>query len=212
MLQFEIRIHHQDPHLVVVCKPAGLLSVPGRGADKQDCLISRLQRCIPDTLVVHRLDMSTSGLMVFARSKPMQKTLNAAFANREVTKQYVAIVGGLIAQTQGHINLPLLTDWPRRPLQKIDLNHGKPAHTHYTVIHRDTPRHCTRVLLEPTTGRSHQLRVHLLSLGHPILGDALYAPAAIQAQASRLCLHASALSFTHPFTHHRLNFMDAPPF
>jgi tRNA pseudouridine32 synthase / 23S rRNA pseudouridine746 synthase len=212
MRQLGVHIHHQDPHLVVVCKPAGLLSVPGKGPDKQDCQITRLQQDIPDALVVHRLDMSTSGLMVFARSKTAQKLLSAAFANREIGKQYVAIVGGMVKQTEGDIDLPLLTDWPHRPLQKIDLEHGKPAHTHYRVLHRDTPTHCTRLLLEPTTGRSHQLRVHLLALGHPIWGDALYAPAAIQAQASRLCLHASALSLVHPVTKQRLDFADMPPF
>lgn len=185
-----------DGSLLVVDKPSGLPSVPGRSAELHDCMASRVQAEVPDALVVHRLDMATSGLLVFARGKPVQRSLSHAFAQREVGKRYVAVVAGVMAHDTGEIDLPLITDWPNRPRQKVDFDIGKPSLTRYRVLERLDG--VTRVELEPVTGRSHQLRVHLLALGHPILGDALYAPAEVAAGAARLLLHARWLRFVHP--------------
>jgi tRNA pseudouridine32 synthase/23S rRNA pseudouridine746 synthase len=193
-----LAVVHGDAACIVVVKPAGLLSVPGRGEHLQDCVASRVQAMFDDALVVHRLDMATSGLMLFARGAGAQRALSIAFAAREVHKRYVAVVDGLIERDCGAIDLPLMADWPNRPKQKADREHGKPSLTRYRVLARDAAARTTRVELEPVTGRAHQLRVHLLSLGHPILGDALYAPPEVQARADRLLLHASALRFTHP--------------
>lgn len=187
-----------DNHLLVFHKPSGLLSVPGRGEDKQDCLSARAQQAYPDALVVHRLDMATSGLVVMARGIAMQRLLNAAFAGREVTKRYTAVVTGQPDGEHGQIELPILVDWPNRPLRKIDWEHGKPSCTRWRVL--EALNDSTRLELEPVTGRSHQLRVHLAAIGHPILGDTLYAPCTVQAMASRLLLHASSLAFVHPST------------
>ena len=203
---------HEDPYLLVFDKPAGLLCVPGRGEDKQDCLSARAMRQWPDALIVHRLDMGTSGLVVMARGIPMQRALSAAFADREVHKRYEAIVDGAmpLREEWSLIDAPLMADWPRRPLQKIDPE-GKPSLTRWKALSvlPGEPA-ATHVLLEPLTGRSHQLRVHLLSIGHPILGDALYGDAALQARAPRLLLHASELGFVHPVTQQSL-FFNRPP-
>jgi len=199
-----------DDSLVVVDKPAGMLSVPGRGAELQDCMASRVQALLPDALVVHRLDMATSGLLVFARGKPAQRRLSHAFAQREVVKRYEAVVDGQLAQDAGEIALPLITDWPNRPLQKVDFETGKPSLTHYRVMARQA--HDTHVELTPLTGRSHQLRVHLMAIGHPILGDALYAPAGPRDRAPRLLLHAQALAFAHPVSGEPLSFESPMPF
>ncbi len=201
---------HLDETLVVVDKPAGLPSVPGRPAALHDCVASRVQAVVPDALVVHRLDMATSGLLVFARSKAAQSALGTAFAQRDVAKRYVAVVAGELADDAGEIDLPLIADWPNRPLQKVDLTIGKPSLTRYRVMERSAGR--TRVLLEPLTGRSHQLRVHLLALGHPIVGDTLYASPEIAAQSPRLLLHAHALAFAHPVTGEALAFESPVPF
>ena len=202
---------HVDAACLVVVKPAGLLSVPGRGEHLQDCVAARVQAQFEDALVVHRLDMATSGLMLFARGVDAQRTLSRAFAQREVHKRYVAIVHGRVDPAEGEIDLPLLADWPNRPLQKVDAAHGKPSLTRYRVLTHDAAANTTRVGLEPVTGRAHQLRVHLLAIGHPILGDALYAPAAVQALASRLLLHAESLTFAHPATGEALRLeCDAP--
>ena len=203
---------HADASLLVVCKPAGLLSVPGRGADKQDCVASRVQAAYSDALVVHRLDMATSGLMLFARGSEVQRRLSMAFEQRHIHKRYIAVVHGAVLHDTGEINLPLLTDWPNRPLQKVDFAQGKASLTRYTVITRDLAQNSSRVLLEPVTGRSHQLRVHLRELGHPIWGDALYAPRDVLALSPRLLLHASALRLSHPATDELLQFDSAPPF
>ena len=189
---------HVDAQCIVAVKPSGLLSVPGRGEHGQDCLAARVQAEFADALVVHRLDMSTSGLMLFARGEVAQRALSAAFAAREVNKRYVAVVHGRIEPAQGEIDLPLLADWPNRPKQKVDREAGKPSLTRWRVLAFDAERDATRLALEPVTGRAHQLRVHLLAIGHPILGDALYAPPDVLAQADRLLLHASSLRFTHP--------------
>lgn len=185
-----------DDALVVVDKPAGLPSVPGRPAELHDCMASRVQAEWPDALVVHRLDMATSGLLVFARHKAAQSALGTAFAQRGVAKRYVAVVAGEMADDAGEIDLPLIADWPNRPLQKVDHALGKPSLTRYRVIERQPG--LTRVALMPLTGRSHQLRVHLAALGHPLLGDSLYASPDVEAALPRLALHAHTLAFTHP--------------
>lgn len=199
-----------DDALVVVDKPAGLPSVPGRPAELHDCMASRVQAELPDALVVHRLDMATSGLLVFARHKAAQSALGTAFAQRGVTKGYVAVVAGEVAGDEGEINLPLIADWPNRPLQKVDHAVGKPSVTRFRVIERLHGR--TRVALTPLTGRSHQLRVHLLALGHPIVGDTLYAPPDVAAQSPRLLLHAHTLAFVHPVSGEPLSFESPLPF
>lgn len=186
-----------DDTFVVVDKPSGLLSVPGRGPDKQDCLSARVQREFPDALIVHRLDMETSGLMVFARGLAAQRALSRWFEQRQVDKRYEAVADGLLLHDAGRMDWPLIVDWPNRPRQKVDMEWGKPSVTHYRVLHRDMVARTTRVELTPVTGRSHQLRVHLATLGHAILGDSLYASANV-ASASRLNLHATGLSFPHP--------------
>ena len=211
---------YADDSLLVLNKSAGLLAVPGRGADKQDCLSSRVQQQYLDALVVHRLDMATSGLMLMARGKAIQGALSKLFAQREIGKRYVAVVDGSMAalNTQlndngwGLIDLPMAPDWPRRPLQAVNEAIGKPSQTRWRIVTFDKAGKSTRVELEPVTGRTHQLRVHLQALGHPILGDALYAPAAVQARAPRLLLHACALTFKHPASGAHMVFESAPDF
>jgi tRNA pseudouridine32 synthase/23S rRNA pseudouridine746 synthase len=204
-----------DDTLLVVDKPSGLLAVPGRGVDKQDCLSARVQARYPDALIVHRLDMATSGLMVMARGAAAQRALSKAFAAREVSKRYVAVVAGqpeAPPDVWGTIDLPIIVDWPNRPLRIVDREHGKPSLTRWRVLGNAEANSSTRVELEPVTGRSHQLRVHLSELGHPILGDALYAPPDVQALSSRLLLHACSLRFAHPQTGGELVFESAAPF
>jgi len=207
---------HCSEALLVVDKPAGLLAVPGRGAHLQDCVARRVQADFADALVVHRLDMATSGLMVMARGAAAQRSLGHAFERREVEKRYVAVVSGLLPPPGGdgwaEIDLPLGADWPARPRQKVDLEAGKPSVTRYRVLGHDAANDCSRVELQPLTGRSHQLRVHLLAVGHPIVGDALYAPPLARAQAARLLLHASALALKDPLSGERVEFGSVPPF
>jgi tRNA pseudouridine32 synthase/23S rRNA pseudouridine746 synthase len=203
-------IVHADDHVVVADKPAGLPSVPGRPAELHDCLWHRVRARYPDALVVHRLDMATSGLVLFARGAAAQRTLGTAFATHRIGKRYVAVVAGRVAAERGEIDLPLAADWPRRPRQVVDHERGKASLTRYTVLERGVAS--TRLELEPLTGRSHQLRVHLAALGHPILGDALYAGAAAQAAAPRLLLHASGLAFEHPDGGERVVYTSAVPF
>ena len=205
-----------DEHLLVLDKPAGLLAVPGRGADKQDCLSVRAQRMWPDALVVHRLDMATSGLVVMGRGIEMQRRLGIAFEQRRVDKRYVAVVAGEMAGDSGTIDLPVGADWPNRPLQKVDVEAGKPSTTRWSRLppapDEDRGQATTRLELDPLTGRTHQLRVHLQAIGHPILGDALYAPPQVQAMAPRLLLHASRLAFEHPATGERIEHESRAPF
>lgn len=189
-----IQIIHHDEHILIVDKPAGLLAVPGRGADKQDCLITRLQIPFPDALAVHRLDQVTSGLMIFARDARTQTALSRQFAKRVVSKRYVALVEGLMSDEMGEVDAPMIVDWPHRPLQKIDFLQGKPALTRWRVIARDVEKRITRLELEPITGRTHQLRLHLAHIGHPIVGDVLYGAA----HAERVYLHATELHLNHP--------------
>ena len=206
---------YADATLLVLDKPSGLLAVPGRGVDKQDCLSTRVQACYPDALIVHRLDMATSGLMVMARGADAQRALSRAFAAREVSKRYIAVVAGRLEappEGWGVIDLPIIVDWPNRPLRMVDHQIGKPSQTRWRVLDHDAAGTRTRVELEPITGRSHQLRVHLRELGYPILGDALYAPPEVQALANRLLLHAGSLGFVHPATGERLAFDSPVPF
>ena len=203
---------HRDDSLIAVDKPAGLLAVPGRGADKADCVSARLQAYCADALVVHRLDMATSGLMLLARGPEMQRRLSQAFARRAVDKTYTAVVAGLLANDAGEIDLPLAADWPNRPRQQVDATHGKASLTRWRVLSRDALRGTTRLALQPETGRTHQLRVHLSAIGHAILGDALYASVEIAAAAPRLLLHASGLRLAHPETGAPLDLCSEPPF
>jgi tRNA pseudouridine32 synthase/23S rRNA pseudouridine746 synthase len=191
-----LRVLHVDDALIAVDKPAGLLSVPGRGADRQDCAVTRVQASWPEARVVHRLDMATSGLMLLARGLEMQRRLSRAFETRQVVKHYVAVVAGRMAEAAGRIELPLAADWPRRPMQKIAASGGKPALTEWRVL--DAGEGTTRLLLRPLTGRTHQLRLHLATIGNPILGDSLYAPPSVRARSARLLLHACTLSLAHP--------------
>jgi tRNA pseudouridine32 synthase/23S rRNA pseudouridine746 synthase len=202
---------HACEHLLVFDKPAGLLAVPGRGAEKQDCLASRAQHAYAGALVVHRLDMATSGLFLMARGIEMQRRLSRAFEQREVRKRYVAIAAGRL-EGAGAIDLPLAADWPNRPRQVVDPDRGKPSRTLWKSLGHDEGSDTTRVELEPVTGRSHQLRVHLQALGHPILGDTLYAPAPLQERAPRLMLHATQLAFAHPVSGEPLTFSSPAPF
>lgn len=204
---------YADASLLVYAKPSGLLAVPGRGPDKQDCLSARVQARYPDALIVHRLDMATSGLMLLARGQEAQRALSRAFAERVVQKRYIALVAGRLETAPegwGSIDLPILLDWPNRPLRIVDPVQGKPSLTRWRVLGYEGGN--TRVELEPVTGRSHQLRVHLRALGHPILGDALYAPAEVQAMAPRLLLHACSLSLAHPASGDELRFESPAPF
>lgn len=207
----ELRVLYRDEHLLVVDKPAGLLAVPGRGALKQDCLATRLQFVWPDARVVHRLDQATSGLMVFARDPEAQRRLSLAFERRAVFKRYVAVVAGRVEPPQGCIELPLGADWPNRPRQQVDHQDGKPSRTCWQVLAHDAAAGTTRLVLTPETGRTHQLRVHLQAIGHPIVGDALYGPPAPM-PAARLLLHASELGFAHPVSGMPLHFESPAPF
>jgi len=204
---------HLDEYLIVLDKPSGLLAVPGRGPDKQDCMSARAQAIWSDAMIVHRLDMDTSGLLLMARGAEMQRSLSIAFARRRVHKRYVAVAAGRLEVPEtgwGVIDLPLMADWPNRPRSKVDTERGKPSLTRWRVLEYGEDR--TRVELEPVTGRSHQLRVHLSVLGHPILGDPLYAPPAVAARGGRMLLHASRIEFGHPATGETLVFESMPPF
>jgi len=201
----------QDESLLVVNKPAGLLAVPGRGADKADCLITRVQEQFPDALVVHRLDMHTSGLMVLARGAEMQRSLSQMFRERQVTKRYVAVVLGELENPEGEIDLPMSSDWPNRPKQKISHDAGKPSLTRYRLLNFDANMNISHVELEPVTGRTHQLRVHMAAIGHSVLGDSLYG-GETRNRADRLLLHAQMLGFLHPLSAAPLTLRCEPPF
>jgi tRNA pseudouridine32 synthase/23S rRNA pseudouridine746 synthase len=209
-----------DDNLLVVDKPAGLLSVPARGEDRQDCLETRVQAMHPDALIVHRLDASTSGLVLFARGLEMLRRMSLAFEQRVVGKQYVAVVHGHIVQETGEIDLALREDADHRPRQIVDPLRGRRALTRYQVLERlgEGTDATTRVALKPVTGRAHQLRVHLLAIGHPIVGDALYTPPALAtacaklATPARMHLHAARIAFIHPRTRVALQFDSPVPF
>ena len=199
----------QDDQIIVVNKPAGLLSVPGKLAGRKDCLITRLQALLWDALLVHRLDCDTSGVMIFARTKTAQGFLSQEFEKRRAAKTYIARVWGQMPGPSGHVDLPLATDWPNRPRQHVDHENGRPAQTGWQVIEYDGKN--TKLRLSPLTGRSHQLRVHMLALGHPILGDPIYATEAAR-DFPRLMLHAETLSLHHPDTKLWLDFKAPCPF
>ena len=203
---------YADEALLVANKQTRLLSVPGRGEEKQDCLIRRVQTEYPDALIVHRLDFDTSGLLVLARGKLMHRRLSILFQDRQVDKRYVAVVNGKLSPESGEVDLPLIVDWPNRPLHKVDHDIGKPSLTRYRALAYDTEKDCTRVELTPETGRTHQLRVHMQALDHPILGDPLYACTVSKSKADRLLLHAEYLAFNHPESGKPLSFHCAADF
>jgi tRNA pseudouridine32 synthase/23S rRNA pseudouridine746 synthase len=191
-----LAVVYQDDDLLIIDKPSGLLSVPGKAEEHKDCLEFRVRAQYPQALLVHRLDMDTSGIMVFALNKPAQRHLGMQFEKRGMKKVYVARVDGVIDVDEGVIELPLILDWPNRPLQIVDHERGKPAKTGWRVLLRET--HATRVALAPETGRTHQLRVHMKAIGHTILGDRFYGNDAQIAAEARLQLHAQKLSLRHP--------------
>lgn len=195
-----VRVLYRDKHILVVDKPAFLLSVPGRAPENRDCVTRRLAKEHDGVRLVHRLDLDTSGIMVFALDRAAQSQLSRAFQQRQVAKEYQAVVAGQVAADDGEIDLPLSADWPNRPLQKVCYETGKAALTRFQVLHRDAARDTTRLRLRPVTGRSHQLRIHCRELGHPILGCDLYAPVPVLARSDRLLLHAHRLAFNHPNT------------
>lgn len=208
-------IIYRDDDIIVLNKSSGLLSVPGRLPEHKDCLQNRVQRVLPTATVVHRLDMATSGIIIMALNKPAHVFISRLFEQRKTTKSYIARVFGLIKERQGSVDLPLICDWPNRPKQKVDHNNGKQSLTHYEVISysRLTEAHeSTLVKLTPVTGRSHQLRVHMLALGHPILGDRLYAHEHALAISPRLQLHAENLSLAHPASGETMTFVAPCPF
>lgn len=201
------RVIHEDAEILLADKPAGLLSVPGKAAEHADCMLSRLQARFPEILLVHRLDMATSGIMVFARTRAAQKSLGRQFEKRLVFKRYIAEVAGRVATDRGTIDLPLIADWPNRPRQMVDHARGRPARTEWAVLERR--RRSTLLALFPRTGRSHQLRVHMAAIGHPILGDPFYGDAA---RAPRLMLHADSLGLIVPGSGERVMFAAPCPF
>lgn len=203
------RIIHADHEILVVDKPSGLLSVPGRGPEKEDCLIARLRGAFPTVLLVHRLDLDTSGVMVFALTPHAQRNLSRQFEERRTKKAYVARVDGHLQPKSGRVDLPLIVDWPNRPRQKVDHEHGRQAQTDWRVIKAGEQE--TRVRLFPVTGRSHQLRVHMLHTGHVILGDPLYASGQA-ADHPRLMLHAESLRLKHPDSGIPMSFRAEVPF
>ena len=208
-----LHILHEDQHVIVLVKPAGLLSVPGRGLEMADCLLSRLQAVFPTTLLVHRLDRDTSGVMVFAQSSHAQRLLSMQFEKRQVKKTYVARVAGRLTPEIGCVDLPLIVDWPNRPRQMVCRATGKPALTEWRVMNYALSNGVeeTRVRLYPKTGRSHQLRVHMLALGHVILGDPIYAYG-VASTYPRLMLHSEELQFNHPESGQRVKFCAKPIF
>jgi tRNA pseudouridine32 synthase / 23S rRNA pseudouridine746 synthase len=212
MTDSQLDILYLDEDLLIANKPAGLLCVPGKGPDKQDCLSNRVLKFNPNARVVHRLDQGTSGIVMFPLNYLTLKNLTHMFEARAIHKRYVAVVDGLVAEDEGEVKLPLICDWPNRPLQKVCFESGKAAHTRYRVLERDLEKKVTRVLLEPVSGRTHQLRVHMLSLGHPMLGDGLYAPEDVLAKAPRLLLHAQELWLDHPITGVEVRVQAAPDF
>ncbi|HEX4144827.1 MAG TPA: RluA family pseudouridine synthase [Pirellulales bacterium] len=204
------QIVYQDDDLLVLDKPSGLLAVPGRGADLQDCLSARVQARLPSALVVHRLDRDTSGLMIMALNSAAQRELSRQFAERLVEKRYIAIVFGCPQALAGTIDLPMRKDFDHPPRHMIDPVHGRPAHTAWRLIERSADR--SRLEVEPLTGRSHQIRLHLATLGHPILGDNLYAHDLARSTSPRLLLHAAQLSLSHPADGRRIAWTAECPF
>ena len=204
-----LSVLHEDAHVLLVDKPSGLLSVPGKGPELADCLLSRVQVAFPDALLVHRLDRDTSGVMIFALTPHAQRHLGLQFEKRMTKKTYVARVWGVPADKTGTVDLPLIVDWPNRPRQMVCHETGKPAQTDWRVIKAEGDT--ARVRLHPRTGRSHQLRVHMLALGHPILGDPFYAEGPAR-DFPRLMLHSEKLRFNHPQGGHSTKVRSKAPF
>ncbi|WP_151981301.1 pseudouridine synthase [Acinetobacter guerrae] len=202
---------YEDADLIVVNKPAGLLSVMGRLPQHQDSAYLRVLKQYPHAKVTHRLDMATSGLLLFAKHRQAEIAMSKVFQTRKIKKYYIALVQGEIADT-GCVEVPLITDWPNRPKQKVDFEQGKQAKTLYQLLGYDPEHQYSRVLLEPVTGRSHQLRLHMQHLGHPIMGDKLYHPDPLAFYLPRMALHAACLSFTQPFSGIELNLEISVPF
>ncbi|WP_300057107.1 pseudouridine synthase [uncultured Roseobacter sp.] len=200
---------HEDAEVLLVDKPAGLLSVPGKGPELTDCLLTRVQAAFPDALLVHRLDRDTSGVMIFALTSHAQRHLGLQFEKRMTRKTYVARVWGVPSEKTGTLDLPLIVDWPNRPRQKVDHEAGKPAQTEWRVLKDEGDT--ARMRLHPKTGRSHQLRVHMLALGHPILGDPFYATGPAR-DFPRLMLHSEELRFKHPQGGRSMKIRAAAPF
>lgn len=208
-----LAVLHVDHALLVLDKPAGLLSVPGRGPELADCLLSRAQAAFPEALLVHRLDRDTSGVMVFALNPAAQRHLGLQFEKRHVRKAYVARVAGHLRPARGTVDLPLVVDWPNRPRQKVCHETGRPAQTDWQVLRHESAGEApaSRVRLMPVTGRSHQLRVHMREIGHPILGDPFYARGAAR-DHPRLMLHSEVLKLRHPDGGRGMSFRAPPPF
>ncbi len=205
-----LQVLHKDDDLLVVDKSSGLLSVPGKAAEHSDCVESRARAICPGARIVHRLDMDTSGVMVLAMNPAAHRHLGLQFERRKTCKSYLAEVWGRLAEDEGEVNLPLICDWPNRPKQMVSFEHGKPSLTRWQVLERRA--RTTRVRLIPHTGRSHQLRVHMLALGHPIIGDRFYADGEALAASGRLALHAGSLEFHHPANGERVAFEAPCPF
>ncbi|MBE0494024.1 MAG: RluA family pseudouridine synthase [Thiomicrospira sp.] len=203
-------ILYADEQLIVINKPSGLLSVPGKSEQNKECVLTHLHQTHPEALIVHRLDMDTSGIMVLAMNKQAHRSLSIQFQDRKVNKKYYALCAGKLLSNTGYVQLPMRCDWDRRPKQIIDFIHGRSAQTHWQIM-TQYENHFS-VELSPITGRSHQLRLHMKSLGHPILGDNLYADHASIANYSRLMLHAGELEFSHPETQQRLKITSTPEF
>lgn len=221
--QDPLRIVFSDDDILVLSKPDGLLSVPGKGEHLADCLISRTRALFPGVLLVHRLDMDTSGLLVMALNREAQGKLGQQFEKRKTEKTYIARVGGHPRDDEGLVDLPLCCDWPNRPMQMVCHEQGRPSQTQWRVIAREeaylnpaaptpAPIKASLIALTPITGRSHQLRVHMRELGHPIVGDTLYAPPEIAYASPRMELHAQDLTLNHPRTGARMVFTDPCPF
>ncbi len=206
----EIKYIYNDNQIIIVDKPGNLLSVPGNNPEKPDCLIHLVQERFPDALIVHRLDFSTSGIMALARNRESHRELSRQFQDRETKKIYIAIIYGRPDKESGEVDLPLRCDWERRPRQIVDHIQGKPSQTLWTILERFEDS--CRVELTPITGRSHQLRVHMQVMGHPILGDEFYAHEKAFAMADRLYLHAKELVITHPTNKNRMTFNSDAPF
>jgi len=207
--QTPLVILHQDHQILLVDKPSGLLSVPGKGEQLADCLIARIQAVFPEALLVHRLDRDTSGVMIFALTPHAQRHLGLQFEKRQVKKTYIARVYGKVDNREGTVDLPLIVDWPNRPKQHVDFDNGKPAVTDWKVLRYEDQ--ATRMRLFPQTGRSHQLRVHMKELGHPILGDPFYAEGKAR-DVPRLMLHAESLRIRHPDGGKGMTFKAKCPF
>jgi len=217
--QDKIDYVYVDEFILLVNKLPGLLTVPGKGASKQDCLISRVQVEYDDALIVHRLDMATSGLVLIARGKAMQRKLSILFQNRMILKKYRALLHGILPNKYGLIDLPIIVDWPNKPIQQVDYISGKVSQTYYELKATDLDRQLSLVELTPYTGRTHQLRLHMQAIGYAIVGDRLYREQEECQQENNpinenqhLLLHASGLSFLHPETEQRLVFCSKAKF